>query len=273
MCRFNLILTNDEKAIRILEKNGYHKMFESVNEYAAYQKGYCNCGSCVGGLIEKKGRTFEESIAEVKTERLKRLHQIKEFMNQPGYAEQREIYTRTIEDLFQAMLHRPQEDITEQNSEYQASDEVLRKYQLRNELMQESLCYYRSEEEENAKKCTGIPLNQIVEELDLPNMTSKEAFLENVIEPIMEPESFAIDAVITRCEKNDYQSYRDEFEEYNRLFHELLEEVPDIIFTTIWSEPNNIQLVKTIPLDSFQIEELVYLNYDEMLMIQGIRYG
>jgi len=272
MCRFNLILTCGEQAIRILERNEYQKMFENVNHYPAYQKGYCNCGSCVGGLIDKKGRSFKEAIAETKKERLERLYQIKEFMDQPGYEERKEIYNQKIEDLFQVMIHCQQED-TEMSPEYEASIQKLQKYQLENELMGESICYFRTEEEEEESKVNtrGIPLNQMIdlpEELILENM-KEDAITENVIEVMPEPESYVIDSVISRTEKNNYNNYRDEFAEYVSLFHELLNEVPDIIFATIWSEPENMKLVKTVTLDSLRIEDLVYLNYNEMIRIHG----
>ncbi len=274
MCRFNLILTCDERAVRILEKNGYQRMFENLNNYEAYQKGYCNCDSCVGGLIEMKGRTFKEAIEVKKKDRLERLCQIREFMNQPEYKEQKEVYNRTVEELFQAMLHDQQEDIMDVNPEYQASMEMLRKYQLENDLMRDSICYFRTEEEENAEKSTGIPLKQIIEhpeELLLENMTSEDAFSENIIESTMEAESFVIDAVIARTERNNYKNYTDEFEEYTCLFRDILSEVPEIILATIWSEPENLKLVKTVPLDSFRIEDLVYLNYNEMVLVHGNR--
>ena len=86
---------------------------------------------------------------------------------------------------------------------------------------------------------------------------------------LREPESYVIDSVISRTEKNNYNNYRDEFAEYVSLFHELLNEVPDIIFATIWSEPENMKLVKTVTLDSLRIEDLVYLNYNEMIRIHG----
>jgi hypothetical protein len=275
MCRFNLILTNDERAVRILVKNGYHKMFENLNEYEAYQKGYCNCGSCVGGMIEKKGRTFEESIAETKMERLERLYQIKEFMNQPGYDERKEIHNRTVDVFYQEMLQHKQEDPMELSPEHQTNLEMLRKYLLENDLMNESVCYYRTEEEENSKRNTGIPLNQIIEaqdELLLENINSEEDILEDIIELTLEPESLVIDAVIKRTEMNNYQNYKDEFEEYACLFRELLNEVPDIIFTTIWSEPENMNLVNTVSLDAFRIEDLVYLNFNEMIRVHGNKF-
>lgn len=274
MCRFNLILTCDERAVRILEKNGYQKIFENLDDYEAYQKGYCNCGSCVGGLIEMKGSTFEEATEDTKKERMERLYQIREFMKQPGYEEHKEVYNRTVEELFQAMVHHQQEDIIDVNPEYHASVEMLRKYQLENDLMRDSICYFRTEEEENSEKSTGIPLNQIIElpgELLLENMTSEDAISENIIESTMEPESFVIDAVITRTEKNNYKNYTDEFEEYACLFREILNEVPEIILVTIWSEPENLKLVKTVPLDSFRIEDLIYLNYNEMILVHGSR--
>lgn len=272
MCRFNLILTRDERAVRILESNGYQRMFESLHGNEAYQKGYCNCGSCVGGLIDKKGRTFEEAIEDTNKERLERLYLIKEFMNQPGYEERKKVYNRTVEELFQAMIQHQQEDIMEVNPEYNTSAEMLRKYQLENDLMRDSICYFRTEEEENSERSTGIPLNQIIElpeELVLKNMTSEDTLSNNIIEATMEPESFVIDAVITRTEKNNYKNYRDEFEEYSYLFRDILIEVPEIIFATIWSEPDNMKIIKSIPIDSFRIEDLVYLNYNEMILVRG----
>ena len=37
--------------------------------------------------------------------------------------------------------------------------------------------------------------------------------------------------------------------------------VAEVIFATIWSEPEEMKLVKSIPLESFCIEDLVYLNF------------
>ena len=270
MCRFNLILTHDERAIQILENNGYHKMFDHVNQYPAYQKGYCNCGSCVGGFLELKGRTFEAAVAETKHLQLERLYQIKDFMNQPGYQERKEIYSQKVNELFEAMiLHQPL-DPPEMNPEYQDSTNMLREYQQENDLMQESVCYYRTEEEENADRNTGIPLNQIIElpeEVLIDNMAPEEYLIVDGSESVMEPKSFVIDAVITRTEYNDYTNYQDEFAEYACLFSELLNEVPDIILGTIWSEPENMKLVKTISFESFCIEDLIYLNFNEMILL------
>ncbi|MDD3174458.1 MAG: hypothetical protein PHF63_12510 [Herbinix sp.] len=63
MCRFNFIMIKDESAEELLKHEEYEKFYDDLCGYRAYQKGYCNCGSFVGSLIDKKGMKYSDAIA------------------------------------------------------------------------------------------------------------------------------------------------------------------------------------------------------------------
>lgn len=291
-------MINDNIAEELLVNEGYSKIYDNLDGYKAYQKGYCNCGSFVGALIDKKGMAFKEATEISKKEKLSRLYQIKSYMSQPGYKDRKEeflqkqgvlteelqAYDRYIRDYEIKQTIAIQEkysgqDLMNQMSElynelgsmntnlqeqpdYKRSHENYMNFLKDYELMNESWFYYLTKEEEEIANKPGVP--PIPDYLKIKDETDME--LEAVIEI---PEvSTVIDEVIEREEnENKYIQYQDEYSMYDKLFHNLLIYVPSFLFATIWSEPDELKNIKTVPIDSLIIDDLAFMNYDEMICI------
>ncbi|MDD3174459.1 MAG: hypothetical protein PHF63_12515 [Herbinix sp.] len=80
-------------------------------------------------------------------------------------------------------------------------------------------------------------------------------------------ESSVIGEVIARTEKETYVKNLAEYNSYYKLFCDIIKYVPSFIFCTIWSEPNELKNVKTIGINSLLIDDLAFLDYDEMICI------
>jgi hypothetical protein len=295
MCRFNLILTKEENAETLLKQEGFHKFYDDLGGFKAYQKGYCNCGSFVGSFADQKDIPYQIAIEKAKKEKLERLNQIRIIMNQPDYEERKEIFLQTSSsyaeqiDVFyepirvyereqtdfihknfrgeellrqseklQMKIHNMFEPI-ERQSNFIKIQEAYREYIKENELLQASLPYYRNDEESN-QSSKGIPLTELIDlEVDLE---SDELVSINI--PF---ESNVIDEVILRAENDTNVTHLEEYQTYFELFTNLLEKVPSIMFGTIWSEANEMKLVKTVSINSLLIDDLVVLDYNDMICI------
>ena len=81
-------------------------------------------------------------------------------------------------------------------------------------------------------------------------------------------ESYVIDEVIARM-RLETVPYEEEWNEYLETFTHLLELEPQIYFSTIWSERNDLQMKASIFLKDLQIEDLASLKMDEVLILKA----
>ncbi|MDF2905428.1 MAG: hypothetical protein K0R34_749 [Herbinix sp.] len=295
MCRFNLILTKEEGAEKLLIQEDFRKFYDDLGGFNAYQKGYCNCGSLVGSFADQKGIPYQVAIDEAKKKKVERQNKIRILMNQPdyeerkerflqtstSYSEQIEIFYKPIQDYeleqtnyihtkysgeeFQQhyeKLHLELQDMfvqIESQPEYSEFINKFREYSKENELLQESLLYCLTAEESN-QTSKGIPLKEL---LGLEDDLEAEEFATVNI-PM---ESNVIDDVINRTECDTNAEHLEEYQTYYELFMNLLEVVPSILFGTIWSEANEMKLVKTVKINSLLIDDLAILDYNDMICI------
>ena len=302
MCRFNLILLNDKPGEKFLKSEGYDMFYENLSGLKAYQAGYCNCGSFVGSMIEKKGMSYESALTTLKKEKLERLYQVRDLLYQPNYQDlkesfeqQREILLKDLQPFQDKMIEYEMKQMTELEEKYQGDElqkkreelysylgnmskemefgseytmklEAYQSFLQEHNIINESTTYYLTkEEEEKARDLGGIPLSEI-----LGSGFEEEMTIEG-IEPFefqeMELDSRVIDEAIAREENNTYQNHREEYEDYRKLFEELLECTPSLMFATIWSDAKELKLVKTVDVESFQIDDLAFLDFDDMISI------
>lgn len=297
MCRFNLIMIKDDSAEETLKQEDYLKSYDNLYGYRAYQKGCCNCGSFVGSLTDNKGMEYNEVLALRKQEKIERLYQIKNVMNQPGYEAEKENFlqrriklsdelgahseyigdyerkqTEIIQKLYSGdELNTQMEKLyreigslfaaQENQPEFQKKREEYNNFLQENEWMNESFCYFLSEEEEKEAFDPGIPLSELLG-------IKEELNSEEVKIISLEKESSVIDEVIAKAEKDTFTDNLDEFNTYYGLFLDLLKEVDSFRFATIWSEPNELKNVRTVGIDHLIIDDLAFLEFDEMIEIQ-----
>lgn len=296
MCRFNLILVKEKEAEEILLCEGYDKMYDDLMGYMAFQKGYCNCGSFVGSMCDKKelGLEYFEIAENCKKEELTRLYEIKDFMNQPEYREKRqefdnkktqllevleefrnhileyeieqmeeiednysgEEYNEQMEKLYQRLGELNWE--VENNPAYQAKWNEYSEFLKGNQLMEESTCYYLSEEEEEEAIGEGVSLEELLgEDFEMP---------EDDILEVDEPSNI-IYKVIEREENNTFQSEIEEYNSYYEVFVKVLEKADSLYFATIWSEPNELKKVKDVDINSLVMDDLAFLEDDNMVCV------
>jgi hypothetical protein len=89
----------NQMAMDLLKKEGYGAFPINLPDHIAFQKGYCNCDSSIGELIEMKGIPYHEAKAIKKQEALNRLYQIRDFMMEPDYQEMKESFMQKCEKL------------------------------------------------------------------------------------------------------------------------------------------------------------------------------
>ncbi len=301
MCRLNLILVKEKVAEEILLVEGYDKIYDNLMGYNAFQKGHCNCGSLVGSMCDKKelGLEYFEIAENCKKEELKRLCEIRDFMNQPEYREKRQefenIKTQLQEEMERFRNHiieyeiEQQEEIEENYSGeeynqkieelYQRIDELnwevenTPAYQMKmneyfkfineNGLLNDSTYYYLSEEEEEKAIGEGSPLKELFGE-DF-QMSEEDLVVEEIFD--LEEKSSAIDKVIEEEENNIFQKEKEEYNSYYELFTKLLVKVDSFLFATIQSEPNERKKVKDVDIKSLIIDDLAFLEDDDMVCV------
>lgn len=294
MCRFNLILLENEAGAEVLKEAGFQSFHISGSKYLAYQKGYCNCGSFVGELIGKKAMTYQEAVKADKKEKLERLYRIKAFMERADYPEikarfmekQQELsdelhtfhesigsyekqqaeeirgkysgdeYKREMESLFKEIADRMA--ALEEQPDYRSKKEIYCKFIEENEILNSSTIYYRTREEEESASIAGQRLAEMY------GIQSEEA---KALQEEYRVESLVIEEVIARAERKTNQSSLDEFKEYLDVFSKLLQKIPALGFATIWSELKDLKKVKTIGLGALKIDDLAFLEFDEMVWI------
>lgn len=301
MCRINLILIDDNKAEDLLESKGYHLFQANLQGYGAYRKGYCNCGSFVGSLLEKKGMNYHDAVSSSKQEKLDRLYQIKDLMNKPGYLERKReflkkqsVFIEKLQDFSQHITEyertrtdeiRKGKDGSNENAamdhlfneigtmfseleikpDYQMIRETYIGFLHENDIMNESTRYYLTKEEEEKAFDPGIPLSELLGFKDEPGENLKEEAVEQIE---LQKESFVIDEVIVRTQNETNTAHLSEYHTYYRLFSDLLEHVPSFRFTTIWSEPGELKEIKTVSLESMTIDDLAFLEFNDMICIK-----
>lgn len=305
MCRFNLILINDNNAEEFLIKDGYGKFNNDLIGYRVYQKGYCNCGSFVGSLIEKKGMKYQDAIESCNTEKLDRLYKIRSLMLQPGYKERKEEFqqkqTKLCEELQTFHEHINNYEITqsdilqgkyngqelikqmgelykeigsmksilENQPEYKEKHEAYMNFMQENEIMNASTSYFLTKEESDSFHANSVPLSELFQREKEPEEEDEEIIemLDESFEMIDESFSLIIDEAIEKAENANFTKNIEEYNSYYKLFTDLLTYVPSFTFTTIWSEPKELKLIKTVDINSLIIDDLAFLDFDEMVFI------
>lgn len=302
MCRFNLILFHDELGEKLLKSEGYNVFYENLSGLKAYRAGYCNCSSFVGSMIEKRGMSYESARSALKKERLEQLYRIRELLHQPDYQErkerfeqQRDLLLKELQPYQDQMFDYEMKQMEELEANYEG-DELQKKreelytnlgnmikgigvqadYELHqkayhsflqeNNIMNEATTYYLTKEEEEKARDIGLPLPELLglereEELENQEEIYSFPFAE------LEMQSRVIDEVILKEEEDTCQNHREEYEEYIQLFKLLLEYIPSFKFATIWSDTKKLKNVKTVEIGSVQIDDLAFLDFDEMVTI------
>lgn len=294
MCRYNLIMVKDKSAEDLLKHEDYQILYDDLLGYSAFQKGYCNCNSFVGSLCGKKELGYYNAIETTKKEKLERLYQIKKLMNQQDYEIKREqfkqqqmkllhdmnILTEHISDFEREQtkeirnnnsgeilneklneLYRKLEKMhkeLESQPDYKYMHEAYVNFIKENELLNESIRYYLSREEVERVRSQVIPLSELLNFDEDPNE------IEGIQVEIELP---VIDEVIAREENNTFADNQEEFNDLQQLFYKLSEQVQSFMFATIWSEPDNLKMSGTVNIDSFKIDDLAFLEYNEMICI------
>lgn len=302
MCRFNLILFHDELGEKLLKSEGYNVFYENLSGLKAYRAGYCNCSSFVGSMIEKRGMSYESARSVLKKEKLEQLYRIKELLHQPDYQERKERFEQQRDLLLKALqpyhdqmfdyemkqmeeletnyegeeLQKKREELYTNLSnminelgvqaEYELHHKAYHSFLQENSIMNEATTYYLTKEEEEKTRDIGIPLAELLglelgEEMDSLQEIETFRFAE------MEMQSRVIDEVILKEEEDTCQNHREEYEEYIQLFKLLLEYIPSFKFATIWSDTKKLKNVKTVEINSVQIDDLAFLDFDEMVTI------
>lgn len=296
MCRFNYIMIKDEIAEELLKQEEYYKVYDDLCGYRAYRKGYCNCDSFVGSLIDRKGMKYSDAIETCRKEKLERLYQVRNIMNQPGYKERKERYlqirmkltdelnsfseyitayemqqTDLIQkeysgEAFNNQMKKLYKNINSMITSLETQPDYLKKREAyadflhENEVLEESTRYYLTKEEEDNLYSHSIPLSEL---LGLEDKLK----LEKIEKIELPDESCVIDKVIARTEKDKFEQNLVEYNSYHKLFSDIIKYVPSFMFCTIWSEPNDLKNVKTVGIDSLLIDDLAFMDYDEMLCI------
>jgi len=254
MCRHNLIMVN-EKAQESVLLEEYYSIENSdtpyYKDFRTYSKGYCNCDSFVGKFSERTESDFESAIEQIRKEKISLLYQIKELKLQKDYKEKLEQYDDIMNKYINLLRNNymnqldeeiPPEtplNISEENEKNRKVRDELKAYLDKNDLYRESSSYYLTKEEQDIK------LKEL--NFDMP--------------------SRVIDEVVLNEEKEDYHSYKEEYESYVQLFTKLLEVGTDFVFSTVWNGPENLKIKKSVKINDLKIEDLIFLDIDEMLVI------
>lgn len=292
MCQLNLVFVKDYINKEILKNNEYEYFGKNFKTFSPYVKGFCNCGSFVGSMSEYIGNNYVEMIEELNTSELKKLNKIKDFMNKPDYKKQKEKYiaekeklSNILEKFIEPMCNYEIEQINlletkykgktlekqleilykdldkklqkiENSTEYKYAESKLNEFIEKNELMEESILYYLTkEEEDNDKESEEILDDDLFEDLD-----DDVEFLD------VDEESFVIDSVIEKLQ-NRYENDYNYFLEYKQLFEKLLENEEYILFCCVWDEPKKLSIEKEVNIKDIKIEDLASLEYNQILKI------
>ena len=297
MCQFNLILVQNAANKEILKRNEYNYWGSKLQNYSPYAKGHCNCNSFVGSMSEYNGNSYLEMIEASNKSEIRKLLQIKEFMNKPNYTELIENYIKTrdslsnnIEKLFDPISNYEIEQLDllekkykgnelqrhtkilykeldnkmkkiENSSEYKSAQAKLDAFISQNELMEESTLYYLTQEAKDAD-CEYLLDDQNILQNELIEISADS--IEYVSLP--DEESLVIDDLIKKLE-NQYTNDYNTFLEYTQLFEKLLENEEYILFCCIWDEPGKTSITKEVNINDIAIEDLANLKFNEMLKI------
>lgn len=252
MCRHNLIMVKEKTQESVLSEEDYFVEDLNYSEFRVYSKGYCNCDSFVGKFSERTENDFKSAIEQIKKEKSTLLYQIKDLMLQKDYKEKFRQYEGVSNKYF---------------------DWISNNYmdQLEKEIPPETPLNIRNKIEIDRKKRdvmqAYLKKNDLFRESEMYFLTKGEQDFELKKLNISDIPSRVIDEVILQEEKEDYHSYREEYESYVQLFTKLLEVGTDFIFTTIWNGPEDLKLIRSVKINDLKIEDLVFLDIDEMLAI------
>lgn len=287
MCQLNLVFVKNSINKEILKNNEYACFGENFKAFSPYVKGFCNCGSFVGAMSDYAGNSYLEIVNELNSSELERLNKIKTFMSKPDYKDLKRKYmaekdklANTLENFISPLfdyemeqhellqtkykgqelekqmellyknLDKKMHEI-ESTPEYKSAEAKFNNLTERNKLMDESILYYLTkEDEESDRKANGLfmEFDNNIETLDAPE------------------ESLVIDNVIKRVQ-NKYENDYSVFLEYKQLFEKLLENEECILFCCIWDEPEKLSIEKEINISNLKIEDLASLEYNQILRI------
>ena len=255
MCRHNLIMVKEKTQEDILLEEDYSLDNFEIRDYKdfrTYSKGYCNCDSYVGKFSERSEDDFKSAIEQIRKEKISLLSQIKELKLQVNYNEK----LRQFKGIW---------------NQYNKWRNNIDMEQLEEEIPQGTPSNLRTKIEKNRRKRDEMQAyldkNDLYRESQFYYLTKEEQDIELKDLSHMNLPSRVIDDVILQEEKEDYHVLREEYESYFKLFKKLLEVGTDFIFTTVWNGPENLKVKKNVKFDNLKIEDLVFLDIDEMLVI------
>lgn len=291
MCQLNLVFVKNSTNKEILKNNGYECFRENFQTFSSYVKGFCNCGSFVGSMSEYAGNSYLEMMNELNSSELERLNKIKTFMSKPDYKDLKRKYmadkdklSNTLEKFINPLFNYEMEQLellqtkykgqelekqmellyknldkklkkVEHSSEYKSAEIKLNDFTEKNQLMEESLLYYLTQEDEdNDRKNMKVLDNNLLKDLD--DSESINNFEESLV----------IDNVIKRVQ-NEYENDYSVFLEYKQLFEKLLENEEYILFCCIWDKPKKISIEKEVNIGNLKIEDLASLEYNQILKV------
>lgn len=227
---------------------------------------------------------YFDSIAEYETKRTDELHTRYE-----GKELEHEM-SKLYDELGKRMA------AVEEQPEYRKKRDFYVEYLRENEVMNDSTIYYLSGNEElkaqqDAKK-EAEKFRTRIEELLGPQTVENNSKIEENNSEIEEnsneiaenngeieenrietedkefkQESMVIDEVIARTQNDTSLESEKEYQSYYDTFKGLLKYEPSFLYATIWSEPGDLNTVKTVSLESLKIDDLAFLEFNEMLCI------
>lgn len=160
-----------------------------------------------------------------------------------------------------------------ESDEYQAIQKKIDVLQKENPILEESTMYYLTQEEMNEALELGEQDEELDEEMQefLDNLIEENGVEEELEEIEIKLPSFVIDEAIKelmdKLEHPEITDQATEFHKYKDIFEQLLETNEKIMFTTVWSEPENLKHIREINIKKMVIEDLAKLNYNKVLTI------
>lgn len=159
---------------------------------------------------------------------------------------------------------------------YKEIEQRLEQLRKRNPVLEESTFYYLTKEEQYEAFGEGVPLSELLDDEDdetvdaVLSQMMEDADEEDIVEIEFDEPDMVIDDVIEKLENETDEDAETEFQEYIALFEGLLTSNDNILFSTIWSEIGEYNLIDSISLSEMTIDVFAGMNFNDMIRIVAI---
>lgn len=291
MCQLNVYMIDKYVSgidVKEIFNKHHHHNFENINEEIViknYDDDYnyfeasnhrCDCGSIIGKLNNCVGKfnTYEEYLRSQEKDKILKLYKIKDLLQLPDYEQRLNSTLSTRDELFDKFtrLSKPIQDIDIEISNIQLKS----KPNLQEQVRLKHLNSARKELQQKIENSHEYQLSKSIYEEFISNNEAIISSQNYTLEYKKDWWQENIDLAISKAEHECHDHTNAEFNHLKFVLNDIFKLTNEVKLFSIWQSDakterdyfNSLKEVKTTTINDLTLEDLVFLNYKDVITIK-----